>query len=64
MKQCESSDDQSTVNHGTGSVGGDNFAPNGDGQNMARLCFAFETVEKNYEGIKEFASILKDLKAI
>ena len=49
---------------GVGYISGDNFAPNGDGQNMARLCFAFETVEKNYEGIKEFASILKDLKAI
>jgi 2-aminoadipate transaminase len=49
---------------GVGYISGDTFAPNGDGQNMARLCFAFETTEKNYQGIKEFASILKDLKAI
>ena len=35
-----------------------------NGQNMARLCFSFEPVEKNYEGIKELASILKDLKVI
>ena len=49
---------------GVGYIAGDMFAPNGDGQNMARLCFSFETVEKNYEGIKELASILKDLKVI
>ena len=47
---------------GVGYIAGDMFAPNGDGQNMARLCFSFEPVEKNYEGIKELASILKDLK--
>ena len=49
---------------GVGYIAGDMFAPNGDGQNMARLCFSFEPVEKNYEGIKELASILKDLKVI
>jgi len=31
---------------------------------MARLCFAFEPVEKNYEGIIELASIFKDLNVI
>ena len=40
------------------------FAPNGDGQNMARLCFAFEPIEKNYEGIIEMGSILRDLNVI
>ena len=49
---------------GVGYIAGDMFAPNGDGQNMARLCFSFVPVEKNYEGIKELASILKDLKVI
>jgi 2-aminoadipate transaminase len=49
---------------GVGYIAGDMFAPNGDGQNMARLCFSFEPIEKNYEGIKELASILKDLKVI
>ena len=49
---------------GVGYIAGDMFAPNGDGQNMAGLCFSFEPVEKKYEGIKELASILKDLKVI
>ena len=49
---------------GVGYIAGDMFAPNGDGQNMARLCFAFEPVKKNYEGIIELASIFKDLKVI
>ena len=51
-------------NRGVGYIAGDMFAPNGDGQNMARLCFAFEPVEKNYEGIIELASIFKDLNVI
>ena len=49
---------------GVGYLSGENFAPNGDGQNMARLCFAFESVEKNYDGIKRLGSILKDMKVI
>jgi len=49
---------------GVGYIAGDMFAPNGDGQNMARLCFAFEPIKKNYEGIIELASIFKDLKVI
>ena len=49
---------------GVGYIAGDMFAPNGDGQNMARLCFAFEPVEKNYEGIIEMGSILRDLNVI
>ncbi|MQG07134.1 MAG: PLP-dependent aminotransferase family protein [SAR202 cluster bacterium] len=51
-------------NRGVGYIAGDMFAPNGDGQNMARLCFAFEPVEKNYEGIIELATIFKDLNVI
>ena len=49
---------------GVGYIAGDMFAPNGDGQNMARLCFAFEPIEKNYEGIIELGSIFKDLNVI
>ena len=51
-------------NRGVGYIAGDMFAPNGDGQNMARLCFAFEPIEKNYEGIIELGSIFKDLNVI
>tara|TARA_Y100001970_G_scaffold59490_3_gene75692 strand:+ start:1457 stop:2659 length:1203 start_codon:yes stop_codon:yes gene_type:complete len=49
---------------GVGYIAGDMFAPNGDGQNMARLCFAFEPIEKNYEGIIELGSIFRDLNVI
>ncbi len=42
---------------GVGYLGGTNFAPNGDGHNCARLCFAFETPEKNYDGITKLASL-------
>ena len=51
-------------NRGVGYIAGDMFAPSGDGQNMARLCFAFEPIEKNYEGIIELGSIFKDLNVI
>ena len=36
---------------GVGYLAGPNFAPNNDGKNCARLCFAFETPKKNKEGI-------------
>lgn len=42
---------------GVGYIAGPNFAPNGDGQNCARLCFAFETPQKNYDGIAKLASL-------
>lgn len=42
---------------GVGYNGGVTFAPNGDGQNCARLCFAFETPQKNYDGIAKLASL-------
>ena len=44
---------------GVGYNGGVGFAPNGDGQNCARLCFAFETPEKCYDGIAKLASLFK-----
>ena len=44
---------------GVGYLAGINFAPNGDGQNMARLCFAFETPEKNYDGIALMAQLFR-----
>lgn len=44
---------------GVGYLAGVNFAPNGDGQNMARLCFAFETPEKNYDGIALLAQLFR-----
>ena len=42
---------------GVGYLGGPNFAPNGDGENCARLCFAFETPQKNYDGISRLAEL-------
>ncbi|MXZ02442.1 MAG: PLP-dependent aminotransferase family protein [Chloroflexi bacterium] len=42
---------------GVGYNGGVGFAPNGDGQNCARLCFAFETPEKCYDGIEKLAGL-------
>jgi len=44
---------------GVGYLAGINFAPNGDGQNMARLCFAFETQEKNYDGMALLAQLFR-----
>ena len=44
---------------GVGYNGGVGFAPNGDGQNCARLCFAFETPEKCYDGIAKLANLFK-----
>ncbi len=42
---------------GVGYNGGVGFAPNGDGENCARLCFAFETPDKNYDGITKLAEL-------
>ena len=44
---------------GVGYLAGINFAPNGNGQNMARLCFAFETPEKNYDGMALLAQLFR-----
>ncbi|MFW6194992.1 MAG: PLP-dependent aminotransferase family protein, partial [Chloroflexota bacterium] len=43
---------------GVGYIPGVNFAPNGDGQNCARLCFAYESPQKNREGVALLADIL------
>ena len=44
---------------GVGYNGGVGFAPNEDGQNCARLCFAFETPEKCYDGIGALAKAFR-----
>ncbi len=44
---------------GVGYLAGPNFAPNDDGQNCARLCFAFETAEKNYDGMALLAQLFR-----
>ena len=49
---------------GVGYLSGVNFAPNGDGQNMARLCFAFESPEKNRDGIALLAQLFRKHGAI
>ena len=43
---------------GVGYLPGSAFAPNGDGQNCARLCLAYETPEKNRDGITRLAEFL------
>jgi DNA-binding transcriptional MocR family regulator len=44
---------------GVGYIAGPGFAPNGDGQNKARLCFAFESPEKCYDGIALLAQLYR-----
>ena len=51
-------------NEGVGYLGGTNFAPNNDGQNCARLCFAFESPQKNKEGIELLSHLLKNRSII
>ncbi len=46
---------------GVGYVAGPAFAPNDDGAHCARLCFAFETPEKNRKGIARLAELFDDL---
>ena len=45
---------------GVGYQAGSIFAPNGDGDNYARLCFGYESPEKNRDGMALFAQILDD----
>ena len=45
---------------GVGYQAGSIFAPNGDGENYARLCFGYESPEKNREGMALLAQILDD----
>ncbi len=46
---------------GVGYVAGPGFAPNNDGNHCARLCFAFETPEKNRLGIAKLAELFDEL---
>ena len=46
---------------GVGFVPGPAFAPNNDGAPCARLCFAFETPEKNRKGIARLAELFAEL---
>jgi DNA-binding transcriptional MocR family regulator len=45
---------------GVGYQAGSIFAPNGDGDNYARLCFGYESPEKNRDGMALLAQILDD----
>ena len=45
---------------GVGYIPGSVYAPNGDGENYARLCFGYESPEKNREGVALLAQILDD----
>ena len=56
---------QYCFDNGVGYLSGQKFSPNGDsGHNSARLCFAYETPEKNREGINKFAELLRQKKVI
>ena len=56
---------QYCFDEGVGYLSGIKFSPKGDsGHNSARLCFAYETPEKNREGINKFAEILRQKKVI
>lgn len=44
---------------GVGYLSGAAFAPNGDGDHCARLCFGYESPEKNRDGIAVLAEILE-----
>lgn len=44
---------------GVGYLAGPNFAPDNGGAYAARLCFAFETPEKNYDGIALLAQLFR-----
>ncbi len=49
---------------GVGFVPGPAFAPNNDGAHCARLCFAFETPEKNRKGIARLAELFDELEVM
>ena len=56
---------QHCFDNGVGYLSGIKFSPKGDsGHNSARLCFAYESPEKNREGINKFAEILRQKKVI
>jgi len=45
---------------GVGYISGSSFSPEGLGHNCARLCFAYESPEKNQEGINLLGEILHE----
>jgi DNA-binding transcriptional MocR family regulator len=45
---------------GVGYIAGSVYAPNGDGDNYARLCFGYESPEKNRDGVALLAQILDE----
>ena len=47
---------------GVGYIPGSSFSPEGLGHNCARLCFAYESPEKNREGINLLSEILHEYK--
>ena len=56
---------QTCFDEGVGYLSGDKFSPTGQsGLNSARLCFAYESPEKNRDGIAKFAEILRKNKVI
>ncbi len=50
---------QQCFDDGVGFIAGSNFAPNNNGDHCARLCFAFESPEKNREGIALLAKLFE-----
>ncbi len=50
---------QACFDDGVGYLAGSTFAPNGNGDHCARLCFAFESPEKNREGIELLARLFE-----
>ena len=56
---------QECFDEGVGYLAGDRFSPSGkSGVNSARLCFAYETPEMNWEGIEKFAEFMRQKKVI
>ena len=50
---------QACLDDGVGFIAGASFAPNNNGDHCARLCFAFESPEKNREGIALLAKLFQ-----
>jgi 2-aminoadipate transaminase len=55
---------QACFNDGVGYIAGSNFAPNNNGDHCARLCFAFESPEKNRDGIALLARLFEKHGAV
>jgi 2-aminoadipate transaminase len=50
---------QTCFDDGVGYIAGASFAPNNNGDNCARLCFAFESPERNREGVALLAKLFE-----